>query len=572
MRSLFALSLVAIWPAFAAADEPRVKLVVHIVFDQLRGDFIDKWQPHFGEGGFKRLQSKGAWFTDCHYPYAITTTGPGHAAMLTGASPRRTGIINNEWYDRAAAANVNCATSDRYQLIPTELPEKVDPSATPIKPKSPGNPDRLLSPTLGDVLKAAAKPGKVFGLSLKDRSAIFPTGHKQDGAYWFDGRFVTSTYFRETPHAWVEEFNKSKRADAWFGKSWTKSRPTLDYDAIAGPDDGTGEGKGVVQGVKFPHRIDGGLKDAGKKYYEALANSPFGNELLLDFAKACIGAEKLGQDDTPDLLTVSFSSNDLIGHAWGPDSQEVFDTTLRSDAIVENLLKYLDEKVGAGQYAVMLTADHGICPLPEFAAKEGKPGRRLSAVALVAGCENHLRETFGDIAKPKDDAESKVAPRYLEAVVPPHLYLNHRLLAAKMLKPDDVAVALAEYLRTREGVLQAYTYEGLKGGLVGDDAISRRVLRSFHPDRSGDVYIVLRPYHLIGAVTLGASIATGTTHGSPHAYDTHVPLLVYGPGVAGGKRDEAVTPLHSAAIGAHFLGTKAPKDAEYGLPKTLMGK
>ena len=245
---------------------------------------------------------------------------------------------------------------------------------------------------------------------------------------------------------------------------------------------------------------------------------------------------------------------------------------MRSDAIVENLLKYLDEKVGAGQYAVMLTADHGICPLPEFAAKEGKPGRRLSAVALVAGCENHLRETFGDIAKPKDDAESKVAPRYLEAVVPPHLYLNHRLLAAKMLKPDDVAVALAEYLRTREGVLQAYTYEGLKGGLVGDDAISRRVLRSFHPDRSGDVYIVLRPYHLIGAVTLGASIATGTTHGSPHAYDTHVPLVVYGPGVAGGKRDEAVTPLHSAAIGAHFLGTKAPKDAEYGLPKTLMGK
>lgn len=578
MRSLLALFILTFLPAFAIAEEPKVKLVVLVVFDQLRADFIDKWSPHFGAGGFKRLQTQGAWFTDCHYPYAITATGPGHAAMLSGASPCKTGIVNNEWYDRANAAEAYCAGTDRYDLVPAAIPEKVEPGDEPKEPikkksKAIGTPDRLLSPTLADELKASTKgTGKVFGLSLKDRSGILPSGRKPDGVYWFDGRFVTSTFYRDSPHKWADDFNKSEKADAYFGKDWTKFKPDLDYEKLAGPDDGAGEAKVNGRGVVFPHRMTGGLKAVGRQYYEALANSPFGNEVLLDFAKTCIDAEKLGTRDTPDLLTLSFSSNDLIGHTWGPDSQEVLDVTLRSDAILENLLKHLDEKVGDGRYAVMLTADHGICPLPEFAAKQGIDAKRISALALVAGCEKHLRERFGDVGELKGGADAKVPLRYLEAVSAPYIYLNHRLLAAKKLKPDDVAIALAEYLRKQDGILQAYTYEGLKAGLVGDDAISKWVLRSFHADRSGDVYVVLRPYHLIGSVSIGDKLASGTTHGSPHAYDTHVPLLVYGPGIAGGKRTETVTPLHSAAIGAYFLGTKVPKDAEYGLPKTLLRK
>ena len=313
----------------------------------------------------------------------------------------------------------------------------------------------------------------------------------------------------------------------------------------------------------------------GKRYYEALANSPFGNELLLDFAKTCIDAEKLGQGESPDLLTVSFSSNDLIGHTWGPDSQEVLDTTLRSDAIVEGLLNHLDDKVGKGKYAVVLTADHGICPLPEFAAKQGKDAKRVSGLALIAGAERHLRAKFGDIEKPADDADpkAKAASLYIESVPAPYVYLNHRLLAAKNVKPDDAAAALAEYLRKQDGVMQVHTHADLKAGKVDkDDAVGQRVLRAFHPDRSGDVYVVLKPYHLLGIVSVGVKLATGTNHGTPHDYDTHVPLLVYGPGVAGGKRAEVVTPLHGAAIGAHFLGTKPPKDAEYGVPKTLAEK
>ena len=584
MRRLLALMAVVFAPSFTFAaepkPEPKVKLVVLVVFDQLRADLIDKWSPHFGVGGFQRLKTEGAWFTDCHYPYAVTSTGPGHASMLTGATPSKTGIVNNEWYDRGAGIEAYCAGTDRYDLVPAAIPEKVEPGDEPKeplkkKPKAIGTPDRLLSPTLADELKAGAKPGKVFGLSLKDRSGILPSGKKPDGVYWFDGRFVTSTYYREAPHKWADDFNKSKAVDAWFGKDWTKYKPELDYEKLSGPDDGAGESKGVGQGVMFPHAMTGGLKVAGKKYHEALANSPFGNELLLDFAKVCIDSEKLGQREVPDLLTISFSSNDLIGHAWGPDSQEVLDTTLRSDAIVESLLKYLDEKIGAGQYAVMLTADHGICPLPEFAAARGKDAKRISGVAMAAGCEKFLRDKYGAIEKPKegDEPQAKVPTRYLEAFSPPYLYLNHRLLAAKNLKPDDVATALAEHLCAGEGVARVFTYADLNAGkVVGDDAVGRRVLRSFHADRSGDVYVVLKPYYLLGSVTVGDKLATGTNHGSPHEYDTHVPLLVYGPGVAGGKRDEAVTPLHSAAIGAHFLGIAAPKDAEYGLPKSLLTK
>ena len=590
MVRFFVPLLLAFIPVFAAAAEPtpaepKVKLVVLVVFDQLRADFIDKWQPHFGDGGFKRLQTQGAWFTKCNYPFATTATGPGHAAMLTGASPSKTGIVNNEWYDRATSAEAYCAGTERYDLVPPALVEKANPSdeakpkpVEPIKKKAKaiGTPERLLSPTLADELKASTKgAGKVFGLSLKDRSGILPSGKKPDGVYWFDGRFVTSTYYRDAPHPWADDFNKAKKADAWFGKEWAKFKPGLDYEALAGVDDGAGEGKGSVQGVTFPHPTDGGLKVVGKNYYGALANSPFGNEVLLDFSKVCIAEEKLGRHDAPDLLTLSFSSNDLIGHTWGPDSQEVLDTTLRSDAIVENLLKYLDATVGEGKYAVVLTADHGICPLPEFAAKQGLDAKRISALSLIGAGEKFLRETYGDIEKPKDDADPKVkAPtRYLEAVPAPYIYLNHRLLEAKKLKPDDVAAALAAFLRKQGGVMKVYTHAALRAGKVDqDDAIDQRVLRSFHPDRSGDLYVVLKPYHLISAVTLGEILSTGTNHGSPHEYDTHVPLLVFGPGVTGGTRVEAVTPLHSAAIGAYFLGTRTPADAEYGLPKSLLGK
>ncbi len=395
------------------ARNARVKLAVLIVFDQMRGDYVEKWRPLFGPRGFQRIQKDGVWFPNCYYPYASTSTGPGHSALLSGATTDITGIIENDWYDRKAAALVYCAGSDRYSFVPPLPPAPPTTSAkadvAPRKPKPVGHPDLMLAETVADVLKRETKgQGKVFGLSLKDRAAILPTGKRPDGAFWFTGKFVTSTYYTDTLPKWVENFNNSRVADQWFGHDWVRFRGDLNYAAYSGPDDVAGEGRLNGRGVTFPHNMTGGKDQPGKEYYEALANSPMGNELLLALAKECVRAEQLGQDDVPDLLVVSFSSNDLVGHTFGPDSQEVLDITLRSDAIVADFLDYLDTTVGAGNYAVTISADHGICPLPEVAARtlpDGKDAARVDLAKFLTAAENHLRGAFGAPTGPADKPE-----------------------------------------------------------------------------------------------------------------------------------------------------------------------
>lgn len=598
---VIALAIGAVFLQPAPIPPPTVppgatRLVVLVVFDQLRADLIDREErrAEFGPDGFRRLQDEGAWFTDCHYPYAATATGPGHAAMLTGAPPAVTGIVNNEWYDRQAAAEVYCAASKRYEVVPKPVKE----------PKfGGGNPDKLLVPTVADVLKeATGGRGKVFGVSLKDRSAVLPSGKRPDGVFWFDGRFVTSTYYtrddRPLNPDWVTAFNASGKAESYFGTDWTRRLSEEKANALAGPDKGDGEGTGAGQGVTFPHPMTGGkdkegkpfadVRSAGAKYYEALANSPFGNDLLLAFAKRCIDAEGLGADDVPDLLTVSFSSNDLIGHCWGPDSHEVLDCTLRSDAVLAELLTHLDEKVGQGKYAVILTADHGVCPLPEYVAAhpdrypDAKGAKRVPGAKLLVAAEAHLREKFGkagdDEPVPSDTplgeeakpSEGKKRTGWIEALSAPYLYLNRKVVADRGQSPDKVADELARWLRTQDGVQEAFTRERLNDPSADTEPLARWVRQSYHPDRSGDVYVVLKPYHLIEAPVLPGKIATGTTHGTPYAYDTHVPLLVYGPGVTGGKRADPVTPLHAAAVAAHFLRVPRPVKAQYELPASLL--
>jgi hypothetical protein len=552
-------------PARPPAGPPPVKLVVVVYFDQLRGDFLDRWAPLFGDGGFRRLTGQGAWFADCHYPYASTTTGPGHASVLAGCGGAVHGIINNNWYDRTAGQEVYCAASDRYAFVPEPVLDKpaanAKVDAKRKTPKQAGNPDRLLAETVADRVKAAG--GRVFGLSLKDRSAIFPSGHKPDGAYWFDGRFHTSTYYRDTLPGWVQAFNESKAADRWVGKAWERLRPDLDYTAHSGPDDGPGEGVGRgpadrKQGKTFPHPFPG---EVGQEYYEAVANSPAGNDLLLAFAKACVEAEKLGTGDKPDLLTVSFSSNDLIGHTWGPDSQEVLDVTLRSDRTMADLLGYLDQKVGAGKYAVLLTADHGVCPNPEVSAAKGLDAKRIPPKPLVLAAERFLQETFGKPAG--GDADRNL---WLEKLSPPHVYLNHRLLRAKGIDPDAAAAKLAAWLPTQPGIQAALPRSYILSPDRRFDQVRDQVRACYHPDRGGDVVVVTKPLYLLD------DQGTGTSHGTPHEYDTHVPLVVLAPGVPGGKRSEPVTPLHAAAVVSRLLGVEPPKTARYPAPATLFGK
>jgi predicted AlkP superfamily pyrophosphatase or phosphodiesterase len=550
--------------------EPRVKLAVLVVFDQLRGDFLERWKPLFGRDGFARLQSEGAWFRHCHYPYGTTNTGPGHASMLTGTCPDRHGIISNNWFERGTV--VYCAGSDRYELVPPPPAPK-----TPVKgrPKEIGSPDRLTAETVADVLKATRPTAKVFGLSLKDRSGILPTGKRPDGAYWFTGKFVTSTYYADRVHPWVEAFNTSGAAERWYGQEWTRFRADVNYDTHAGPDAAPGEGqgasvregaaKGWSQGVAFPHPMNPspgvGSAKPGKEYYEAVANSPFGNNLLLDFTKACVTAEQLGQRDVPDLLVVSFSSNDLVGHTWGPDSHEVLDTTLRSDALMADFLAFLDEKVGKGQYVLALTADHGVCSLVETSRSRGIDAKRIDIRELQKELEGHLTQRFGGPV-----SEEGKKPAWVEAfgepATFPWVYFNPKVLAAAGKTADEVAKVAAEFLATRPHVAKAYTRADFAA--PQRDVIGERVRRSYHPERAGHVYVVLKEYDLPSKAT-----ETGTTHGAPYDYDTHVPLIVYGPGVAGGPKDEPTTPQAAATVLAKWLGLRPPEKAEFPVPSTL---
>jgi hypothetical protein len=556
------LALLAALTLQAKPPQPRPerpRLVVLVVFDQLRGDYLARWQKLYGEGGFRRLQQEGAWFRNCHYPYADTLTGPGHASLVTGCDPASHGIIANDWYARATGEEVNAVRSKRYRPIPEPVGAKAD--------TIPGSgPGLRRQPAVGDALHKASKgKARLVSLSIKDRAAILLAALLRGQiCYWFSthtGTFVSSSYYTDRLHAWVADFNRGRPADRWFGKDWTKLRKDLDYAAHSGPDDVAVEGVGFAQGRTFPHPLTGGKAKIGRDYYNALTTTPHANELLLALAKRAIEAEKLGQGETTDLLTLSFSSNDLIGHCWGPDSQEVLDVTLRSDRIMKDLLDFLDARVGRGRYLVVVSADHGICPIPEVARAQGKDAGRVAKELLTEKAGAFLNQTFAK--------EGERLP-WVEKRMGTWIYLNRGVLKERGLESGKVETALANWLAKQPGVQAAYTRTQLTKGPLKGDRVGEMVRRSFDPERSGDVTVVLRPYHLLGPAFVPKKDDNyRTTHGSPHSYDTHVPLLVYGPGVRPGASDERVSPLAAAAILARGLGIEPPAGAQEPVPKGL---
>jgi predicted AlkP superfamily pyrophosphatase or phosphodiesterase len=542
----------------AQGEAAKPKLVVLVIFDQMRGDYLKKWQPLFGAGGFKRLQEDGAWFTNCHYPYAYTLTAAGHTSLVTGTFPCKHGIIANDWYDRSSALTVSSVTPP---------PEDKSKGAGPYRRKS---------ETVGDVLlRVLMGKGRVASLSIKDRAAILMAALRAHLCYWFDtqtGNFGTSAYYRVDPHSWVSKFNKTRMADQWLDKNWERFDKQLDYAKHSGPDDYSAEGTGYLQGRTFPHPFKlGATKDEKKNrqhYYDAVTNSPMGNELLLHFAKTAIVQENLGQSDTVDLLCVSFSSNDLIGHTWGPDSQEVLDVTLRSDALIKDLLACLDAKVGKGNYYLAVSADHGVCPLPELAKEQGKDADRIPPELFTSLAEDFLNKKFLP--------EGKKAP-WLEQPKKgnPWVYFNYATLKELKLSPAEVESALVKWYNKQPGIEQAFTRTSMMEERCKEEPSSLflSVKRSFHPDCSGDVMVINKPYYFFKAPKLSKNPERDSTyrtgHGTPHHYDTHVPLLVMGPRVRPGIRDQRIAPQAMASILSEALGLPPPKDAEYPLPAGL---
>ncbi len=546
----------------AATEQP--KLVVLVVFDQMRGDYISRWAELYGPNGFERIKKDGVWFSECYIPYSCTSTGPGHASLSTGAPPSVHGIIENEWFDRKTGTQMYCCQPKRpYELVPP-VPESL---GKPGRGAATGySPERLLAQTVADSLNESTKgQGRVFSLSIKDRTAVLMGGQKPTGAYCFDtrdGLFHTGAFYRDAPHPWVTEFNAAKPADAWFEQKWEKLRTDIDYAKFSGPDDAPGEAVGYNgQGRVFPHPFKGKLPAPAKGYYSALECSPSGNEMLFSLVKKAVTAEKLGRGAVPDLLCVSFSSNDIIGHQYGPDSQEVMDVTLRSDKLVGEFLTFLDTEVGKGKYTMVIAADHGVCPLPELPSTKAKypAAQRATTEELATGLESALTEMYG-----KSDVKTKWIEVFDDDVWP-WLYLNHKTIEARKLKGEDVAERARDFAAGRGFVETAFTRKELEDGkFPPEQPFKKPVALAYHPDRCGDVIIIPKAGVQISKYT------TGTGHGSPHPYDAHIPFLVYGAGVpALGKRAEKVSSLSVAPTLAWALGVPAPKQAALFPPEVF---
>lgn len=492
----FVLATIAAIPAFAA----KPKLVVAILVDQLRYDYMERFHDQFTEGGFRMLTDKGAFMTFARYDYCPTITGPGHASFLSGSAPCMHGIIANDWFDKRTQEVMYCVSDASVKGVGTE---------TPAGQMSPRN---FIGSTFADQMRLHYQ-SKVVSVSMKDRGAILPAGKKPAGAYWFEsasGNFITSSYYMAELPDWVKQFNARKRAAEFIGQEWTR---LVDPKFYLWPDDAAGEGN--LQGEKaptFPHKI----ADSAHEGFETIIPTPYGNQILLELAEAAIDAEKLGQGSQPDLLCVSFSSVDYAGHRFGPYSQEVQDVVLRLDRQLEELFKHLDKAVGLGNVEIVMTADHGVAPTPEFAASQGLDGQRADSRELMMDLVAKLNERFGP-GKYLMMTPKKLTPAFFEG----NLYFNPEVLREKQIAPVDMVSFIREWA-FGTGKFQAVfgrdqLLEGRAPGIIG-----QRVMNGFNGERSGDVVLVFKPF----SIPVGGKV--GTTHGTPYSYDTHVPVMFYG--------------------------------------------
>jgi predicted AlkP superfamily pyrophosphatase or phosphodiesterase len=493
-RLLAALFLLI--PAHSAPPaSPQTKLVVAIIVDQFRYDYMTRFDSAY-QDGLRKLHDHGAFFTDAHEAHFPTVTAVGHAAFLTGSTPAVDGIIGNDWYDRETGKTVTSVSDDATKLVGGS-------------PGAGSSPRRLVASTLGDEIKAVGLADtEVIGISLKDRAAILPAGHAANAAYWFNhetGQFVTSTYYMQDLPAWVQAFNKSDAANKYASAKWAsfKTLPAV----------------------------------LGKPYYEAMIATPYGNDMLEAFAEEALKEEHLGRHSGTDVLTVSFSSNDLLGHQSGPDAPEVRDMCLQTDRVLGRLLRAVEEEAGAGNYVVVFTSDHGVAPKPEELTKHGIPAGRFSRDQVYQAIEAALTEKYGPGKWILGNAE--LSP-----------YLNHDLLREKhALLPEAEEIA-ADAVRKLPYIFRVYTSAQLEHEDVGGDPIGRLIDRGYYRGRSADLFIVQKPYWLASK--------DGTSHGTPFSYDTHVPVIFLGRGIRPGRYDENVRTADIAPTLAALLGVNTP--------------
>jgi predicted AlkP superfamily pyrophosphatase or phosphodiesterase len=513
--------------AGSAAAQPR--LVVVIVVDQMRASFLDEFAADYRDG-FRRLRAEGAVFLDAHQDHALTETSPGHATIATGAYPSHHGVVGNDIWDRQTRTLVGTVLDDASRMVGTER-------------RSGRSPHRLMRSTLGDWLKQQSPRSKVFSVSLKDRSAVLSAGLRPDGAYWYDertGNFVTSDYYHDELPGWLTGFNAAKHADAYFGTSWLPVFSDRDPEPVGDTP------AGAARYSAFPHVLAGDGASPDRRYYTRLRLTPFADRLTLDLAEALIEAEDLGGDEAPDLLAVALSAADYIGHRYGPWSDEVRDYYGRLDGYLGELLSSLDARVGAGGYAFVLTADHGVMPMPERIEERSEKAGRMHPDEILAFVEPVVAG----------------AARRNEIPAMPTLRYEHGVIFDFGAEPvredqlDALARAVAAELAEHPFVAGVYTHAQLRAGHDDDSPWYGRVERSFYPDRAPDVVVVTAQNHLITEEAANAS------HGSPYAYDSHVPLVFVGPGMKTGEYAEPVRTVDIAPTLAAWLAIEPPADLD----------
>lgn len=536
-RRLLSLALAAALTACTTAAPPaaapqKPKLLVLVVIDGLPMRQVTGYRDQLAPDGFARFLDRGRWFSQAHYGHGHTVTAAGHSVMLSGAYPQRSGIISNEWRDPATGEPVYNTGDAAYQYI--------DSPTAPLSGTSPRN---LKVQTLGDVLRTRSPESKVISVSGKDRGAILPAGHKGT-AYMYmteTGRFASSTYYMQAHPQWVTDFNAAKPADAFFKKTWAPLLPESAY-ARSVPDGQTWQ-IASGNGNQLPAVVGDKMDGPGPRFYGNLLASPFGDELTLAFARAAVSNEKLGQRGVQDILSVSLSSHDYVNHAFGPESRLSHDHTLHLDRHLQAFFQFLDKEVGAGNYVLALTADHGFTDTPEWAATQGRDAGRFTNGPALAAVNAALSAKFG---------VDKLAWNFSAS----GLLLNEKLAADKGLKFADVQAAAREALLKLPGVEAVFTREQL----LGDDRATpylEAMRKSFDPTRAAQLQIVLKR-NWIFSYRPG-----GSTHGSPHDYDTHVPLLFWGPGYVGqGEMKDRVEIADLAPTLAAIAGLPAPAQAQ----------
>lgn len=483
----------------------RPNLVVGIVVDQMRQEYIYRYYDTFGERGFKRLMNDGYTLHNAHYNYAPTFTGPGHASVYTGTTPAMHGIIGNDFYDRQSKQYVYCAGDPLHKAVGSN---SKNGSVAPT---------RMFTTTITDELKIfTQKKSKVISMAHKDRGAALPGGHMADAAYWYDntvGHFISSTYYMDKLPAWVEKFNKNNTVEKYTKTAWTPILPIEKYVA-SGPDDTPYENKmaGKDKPV-FPYDLSKIKKDYG--LYETFLYTPFANDLLTNFAIEAIGAEQLGQRGITDFLALSYSTPDYLGHAVGPNAIELQDMYIRLDKNIEQLLDYLDEKVGKGKYTVFLTADHAVAENPQYMVDNKVPAGYFSTPNLNARLKEYLSAAYPD-------------KEIIENISNEQIFLKDEILEDVVLT-EVIQKQIINFLMDTYGVFVAYSSSTLQQSDFKEGGIKGLLVRGYNQKRSGHIIYQLNP------AWYSSSRVQGTTHGSAYIYDTHVPVIFYGFGIKQGS-------------------------------------